>query len=37
MAEALSYVPMPDNVVGLVQGEWAKIKDPSGKPIFATD
>jgi phosphate transport system substrate-binding protein len=37
MAEALSYVPMPDNVVGLVQGEWAKIKDPSGKPIFATN
>jgi len=35
MAEALDYVPMPDNVVDLVHGEWAKIKDPAGKPIFA--
>ena len=37
LAEALDYVPMPDNVVGLVQEEWAKIKDPAGKPIFATN
>ena len=36
MAEALDYAPMPDNVVGLVQ-EWATIKDPAGKPIFATN
>ena len=34
LAEALDYVPMPDNVVGLVQEEWAKIKDPAGKPLF---
>ncbi len=34
MAEALDYVPMPDNVVGLVQEEWARIKNPAGKPIF---
>jgi phosphate transport system substrate-binding protein len=33
LAEALDYVPMPDNVVGLVQDEWAKIKDPGGNPI----
>jgi phosphate transport system substrate-binding protein len=37
MAETLGYVPMPDNVVGLVQEEWAKIKNPAGKPIFATN
>ena len=37
MAGALGYVPMPDNVVGLVQEEWAKIKDPAGKFIFATN
>ena len=37
LAEALDYVPMPDNVVGLVQQEWAKIKDPAGKPILATN
>lgn len=37
MAEGLGYVPMPDNVVGLIQEEWARIKDPSGKPIFATN
>jgi phosphate transport system substrate-binding protein len=37
MAEALGYVPLPDNVVGLVQEEWAKIRDPAGKPIFATN
>jgi phosphate transport system substrate-binding protein len=37
LAEQLDYVPMPDNVVGLVQEEWAKIKDPAGKPIYATN
>ena len=37
LAEALDYAPMPDNVVGLVQEEWATIKDPAGKPIFATN
>jgi hypothetical protein len=37
LAEALDYVPMPDNVVALVQEEWAKIKDPAGKSIFATN
>jgi phosphate transport system substrate-binding protein len=37
MAEALDYVPMPDKVVGLVQEEWAKIKDPAGKPIFTSN
>jgi len=35
MAEELDYIPMPENVVALSRGEWAKIKDPAGKPVFA--
>jgi len=35
MAEELDYIPMPDNVVVLSEAEWAKIKDSSGKPVFA--
>ena len=35
MAEELDYIPMPDNVVELSRGEWTKIKDSAGKPIFA--
>ena len=35
MAEELDYIPMPDNVVELSRGEWAKIKDSAGKPVFA--
>jgi phosphate transport system substrate-binding protein len=35
MAEELDYIPMPDNVVALSEAEWAKIKDSSGKPVFA--
>jgi phosphate transport system substrate-binding protein len=35
MAEELDYIPMPDNVVALSRGEWAKVKDSSGKPVFA--
>jgi phosphate transport system substrate-binding protein len=35
MAEALDYVPMPENVVALVQSSWtANIKDASGKPVW---
>jgi phosphate transport system substrate-binding protein len=34
MAEELDYIPMPDNVVALSVAEWAKIKDPAGKPVF---
>jgi hypothetical protein len=26
---------MPDNVVALSEAEWSKIKDSSGKPVFA--
>jgi phosphate transport system substrate-binding protein len=35
MAEELDYIPMPDNVVELSRGEWVKIKDSAGKPVFA--
>ncbi|HKK04309.1 MAG TPA: phosphate ABC transporter substrate-binding protein PstS [Gammaproteobacteria bacterium] len=35
MAEQLDYVPMPKNVVSLVEKTWAKnIKDKSGNPIW---
>jgi phosphate transport system substrate-binding protein len=35
MAAELDYIPMPDGVVELVHADWAKIKDTSGKPVFA--
>ena len=36
MAEELDYIPMPDNVVGLVEKTWASdIKDAGGKPLYA--
>jgi phosphate transport system substrate-binding protein len=35
MAENLDYVPMPDNVVKLIQAHWeSQIKDASGKPVY---
>jgi phosphate transport system substrate-binding protein len=37
MAEQLDYVPMPDNVVKLIQTHWqAQLKDPSGSPVYPT-
>ncbi len=37
MAESLDYVPMPQNVVKLVEASWAaNIKDASGKPVWQT-
>ncbi len=37
MAEELAYVPMPGRVVKLVDASWtANIKDPDGKPIWAS-
>ena len=37
MAEELAYVPIPDNVVKLVETSWTdKITDASGKPIWPT-
>jgi len=35
MASSLDYIPMPDNVVSLIEAKWkSEIKDDSGKPIF---
>jgi phosphate transport system substrate-binding protein len=35
MALELDYVPMPDDVVKLIQTQWkSQVKDPSGKPIY---
>jgi len=35
MAEELDYVPLPSNVVALVEGAWkAQIKDKSGGPLW---
>ncbi len=35
MAAELDYVPMPDNVVKLIQTEWkSKIRDASGKAVY---
>ena len=36
LAEALLYVPMPDNVVGAIQRLWAaEIRDAGGKSLLA--
>jgi phosphate transport system substrate-binding protein len=35
MASGLDYIPMPDNVVGMIEAKWkSDIKDDSGKPLF---
>ncbi|MEZ5832934.1 MAG: phosphate ABC transporter substrate-binding protein PstS [Dongiaceae bacterium] len=34
MAEELDYVPIPDNVVSLVEAAWKSIKDSSGNAIW---
>jgi len=34
MAKELHYVPLPDNVVKLVQAEWAKEVQSGGKPLW---
>jgi len=34
-AEALDYIPMPDNVIGMIKKTWASdIKTTDGKPLF---
>jgi len=34
-AEALDYIPMPDNVVGMIRKTWAAdVKTADGKPVF---
>jgi phosphate transport system substrate-binding protein len=37
MAEALDYVPMPQNVMQLVEQYWAKNVQHDGKPIYASE
>jgi len=34
MALALDYIPIPDNVVQLVQEQWKRIKGPDAKPVW---
>lgn len=34
MALNLNYVPLPENVVALVEKSWKNIKDKNGKPIW---
>ena len=35
MAESLDYIPMPENVVGMIQAKWkSEIKGDGGKPIY---
>jgi phosphate transport system substrate-binding protein len=33
MAEALHYVPLPEDVVRLVEQTWQQVVDPSGRPV----
>jgi len=34
LAKDLDYVPMPDNVVKLVEDSWKQVVDASGKPVY---
>lgn len=34
MAESLDYVPLPDNVVKLIESNWKNIADASGKSVY---
>ncbi|MGA8007124.1 MAG: phosphate ABC transporter substrate-binding protein PstS [Burkholderiales bacterium] len=34
MAESLDYVPMPNNVVSLIESSWKNIKDASGNSVY---
>lgn len=35
LAQELDYVPLPDNLVKLIESSWEQIKDASGKPVPA--
>jgi phosphate transport system substrate-binding protein len=37
MAEALDYVPLPDNVVAQIKKSWTEIVGEDNKPIFASN
>jgi phosphate transport system substrate-binding protein len=34
LASDLDYVPLPENVVGLIHTEWKSVKDKAGKPVM---
>ena len=34
MASGLDYIPMPANVVKLIEARWNDFKDDSGKPVY---
>jgi len=34
LAEGLDYVPIPDNVVKLIEGTWSQIKGADSKPLW---
>ncbi|SDO07798.1 phosphate ABC transporter substrate-binding protein, PhoT family [Methylobacterium phyllostachyos] len=34
LASDLDYVPLPDNVVGLIHEEWKTVKGKDGKPVY---
>jgi len=34
LADDLDYVPMPENVVKLVEQSWQQIKGPDGKAVW---
>jgi phosphate transport system substrate-binding protein len=34
MAEDLDYIPMPANVVTMVEKTWTEVQDGAGKPVF---
>jgi phosphate transport system substrate-binding protein len=34
MAEGLDYIPMPDNVVSIIEDSWKTITGPDGKPVW---
>ena len=34
LASELDYVPLPDNVVGLIHEEWKQVKGKDGKPVL---
>ncbi|KAB1070968.1 phosphate ABC transporter substrate-binding protein PstS [Methylobacterium planeticum] len=34
LAADLDYVPLPDNVVGLIHEEWKQVKGKDGKPVL---
>jgi phosphate transport system substrate-binding protein len=36
LADELQYVPMPKDVVQLIESAWGAVKDPHGQPAWAS-